>query len=83
MATKIWHRLLFDQADYKLLTELDKLIDRPRSGKSVRKLFEACFHPRGIKELAAPKELRIVAAMYNLLDTFEQGGERFRRCTMK
>ena len=75
MATKIWHRLLFDQADYKLLTELDKLIDRPRSGKSVRKLFEACFHPRGIKELAAPKELRIVAAMYNLLDTFEQGGE--------
>ncbi len=58
---------LFDDADEQLLNELDSLFASPESDQLVSPLFEECFHPRGIKELAAPEALRIAVAVFRLL----------------
>ncbi len=72
---KLLDKLLFDKADYGLLNTLSEIINGSRSQKQLRKLFEPCFHPRGIKELAAPKEIRIITAMLDLLESQEQTPE--------
>ncbi|MDD3118684.1 MAG: hypothetical protein PHQ27_05870 [Victivallales bacterium] len=72
---KLLHRLLFDKADYTLANNLEELIHGSRSQKQLRKLFDPCFHPRGIKELAAPMEIRVITAMLSLLDSHDQTPE--------
>ncbi len=62
--------LWYDKADYKLLEVLDEIISRGKH-KSFRRLFEPSLHPRGIKELAAPQEVRIVYAMLKVLESVE------------
>jgi hypothetical protein len=70
---------LYDKADYQLLNELDAIISGEHPGKHLRRLFEPCLHPRGIKELPAPKELRIVYAMLKLLESLEHSDKAVER----
>lgn len=66
-------RLFYDEEDYLLLEIVNKILARGKNPKLLRKLFEPGLHPRGIKELAAPKSLRIASAMIELLGTLEHG----------
>jgi len=43
-------------------------------------LFDPYLHPRGVKEMAAPKSLRLACAVVDLLRTLE-GGRRRSACT--
>ena len=61
---------LFDDADEQLLNELDSLFASPESDQLVSPLFEECFHPRGIKELAAPVKRCSLFSFYKLYFTF-------------
>ena len=67
------YRLFYDENDYQLLEIVNKILSRGKNPTLLRRLFEPGLHPRGIKELAAPKSLRIASAMIDLLGTFEHG----------
>ncbi len=71
-------RLFYDKNDYRLLEIVNKILARRKNPSMLRRLFEPGLHPRGIKELAAPRSLRIASAMIDLLDTFEHGSSRER-----
>lgn len=70
MFKELLKSIRYDSADYKLLAELDEIIAGNRR-KQLNKLCHASLHPRGIKELASPKELRILYAMIKVLDSSE------------
>ena len=67
------YRLFYDENDYRLLEIVNKILAQGKNPTLLRRLFEPGLHPRGIKELAAPKSLRIASAMIDLLGTFEHG----------
>ncbi|NOY75976.1 MAG: hypothetical protein GXP32_09345 [Kiritimatiellaeota bacterium] len=66
-------RFLFDDGDYELFEFLDQAIEKNKSKKYLKRLFDPYLHPHGIKELAAPREDRIAYAMINLLGSLEAG----------
>lgn len=63
--------ILYEKADYELVDALGEIIGGARPQKHRRRLFDPYLHPRGIKELAARKEIRLVYAMLKLLDSAE------------
>ncbi|PID58101.1 hypothetical protein CSB45_05275 [candidate division KSB3 bacterium] len=65
--------LLFDQEDHELVRMVNEVLSLDRPGKSFKKLLGPYLHPHGIKEMAAPKELRIAYAMIHLLDALNVG----------
>ena len=76
--------LFFDPEDYELLELVNRLLlgkaavvagrsPRHQGRGSLRKLFDPYLHPRGIKEMAAPRTLRVAAALVDLLDSLELG----------
>ena len=65
-------KLFFDAADYDLIETVDKILLRDKRQQHLRKLFDPYLHPRGIKEMGAPKFLRIAYAMIDLLESLEQ-----------
>ncbi len=67
------YRLFYDENDYRLLEIVNKILSRGKSPTLLRRLFEPGLHPRGIKEMAAPRSFRIASAMIDLLGTFEHG----------
>lgn len=67
------YRLYYDEGDYRLLEIVNKILTRGKNPTLLRRLFEPGLHPRGIKEQAAPKSLRIAFAMIDLLGTLEHG----------
>jgi hypothetical protein len=69
---------MFDQQDHELLTMVNEVLNRERSRKYLKNLFDPYLHPNGLKELAEPKEMRIAYAMINLLDTLQVGGAQER-----
>ncbi|MDD5699256.1 MAG: hypothetical protein PHH77_11625 [Victivallaceae bacterium] len=66
--------LLYSAADRALVQKLDDLKSQ-RDGKDVFALFAPYFHPRGIKELAASREIRLLASMLKLIDNLDQQHE--------
>jgi len=62
-------RFFYDRDDYNLLAEVDALKAADAAGKKkyLRRLLDPYLHPRGIKELAAPRAIRLVYAMSRLL----------------
>jgi len=72
------NKLLFDNQDRMLLKIVDDVRARDRSRGELKRLFNPYMHPRGIKELAAVRSLRIAHAVVNVLDSLEMGsaGER-------
>ncbi|PJB45733.1 MAG: hypothetical protein CO108_06800, partial [Deltaproteobacteria bacterium CG_4_9_14_3_um_filter_63_12] len=73
MAGRSQHRLYYDADDYRLLEIVNKILTRGKNPRLLRKLFEPGLHPRGIKEMAAPRALRIASAMIDLLGTLQSG----------
>ncbi len=70
---QLFAKIFFDKNDFQLLDIVDDVLERGSSSQTLRSLLGEHMHPHGIKELAAPRGLRIAYAIASLLDTFEQG----------
>src|SRR5512133_1375640 len=66
-------RLLFDERDRELLRIVRDVVSKPGSLRDLENLLYPYLHPRGIKELAAPRALRIAYAVVHLLESLEVG----------
>jgi hypothetical protein len=66
-------RWLFDERDRELLRIVRDLARKGGSRKDLKSLLYPYLHPRGIKELAAPRALRIAYAIVHLLESLEGG----------
>jgi hypothetical protein len=66
-------RLYFDSNDYTLLRIVNDVLDRSPQSASIRSLLASFMHPHGIKEMAAPRVLRIAYAIASLLGSLEAG----------
>lgn len=65
-------RLCFDREDHALLRIVDDVLARGGSS-SLKRLLAPYLHPHGIKEMAAPRGLRIAYATIHLLGSLEAG----------
>ncbi len=70
--------IFFDKNDYELLRIVNDVLVRGSKTEALRSLLSEHMHPHGIKEMAAPKGLRIAYAIAGLLGSFEQGNPRDR-----
>ncbi|MDY0163576.1 hypothetical protein [Desulfobotulus sp.] len=70
---KTWHSLLFDAADHHLLEIVQDIRNRKKERKHLRQRIGPYLHPRGIKEMAASRELRMAYATVHLLDSLDAG----------
>ena len=72
--------IFFDKNDYQLLTIVQDVLERRGRTKELRSLLVEHMHPHGIKEMAAPRGLRIAYAIAGLLGSFEKGlaGDRIK-----
>ena len=68
------NRLLFDGRDHQLIGIVNDVLGRDKARHYTRKLVYPYLHPRGIKEMAESKGLRIAFAVIHLLKSLE-GGE--------
>ena len=64
--------IFFDKDDYQLLSVVKDVLDKGQS-RDLRSLLVEHMHPHGIKEMAAPRGLRIAYAIASLLGSFEKG----------
>lgn len=71
-------RLFFDPPDYELLSIVNEVLNRHGSRRQIKNLFTPHLHPNGIKEMAAPKDLRVAYAVIHLLDSLQTGRARDR-----
>ena len=69
---------LFDKEDHALLVIVNEVLGRDRSRGHLKNLLNPYLHPHGIKEMAAPKELRIAYAVIHLLNSLEVGKAKDR-----
>ncbi len=65
--------IFFDTFDYELLRIVNDVLDRGDKSRVLRSLLDDYMHPQGIKEMAAPRGLRIAYAVASLLGSFEKG----------
>ncbi len=65
--------LLFDAADHELLKAVDEALSGTPTKGGAPPDFAVDLHPRGIRELAEPRAVRMTRTMLRLLDTFEAG----------
>ncbi len=66
-------RILFDRRDYALVNMVNKMISQDKDMLHSQRRYFHYFHPRGIKELAESKGLRIAYAVIHLLESLESG----------
>ncbi len=66
-------KIYFDHQDHELLSMIQDVANRDEMRMHFENILNPYFHPRGIKEMAAPKEIRIAYAMINLLTSLEVG----------
>ena len=69
---------LFDRHDHELLGIVNQALSRTHTRNYLKNLFDPYLHPNGIKEMAAPRELRIAYAVIHLLDALEVGAAEDR-----
>lgn len=65
--------IFFDKNDHELLDIVNEVLDSGSQAQSLRSLLIEHMHPQGIKEMAAPRGLRIAYAIAGLLGSFERG----------
>ncbi len=70
--------IFFDSYDYQLLNIVQEVLEKGSRSKELRSLLVEHMHPHGIKEMAAPRGLRIAYAIASLLGSFEKGRARDR-----
>ena len=51
------YKLFYDEDDYRLLKMIRRIVSDGKNPLVLRRLFDADLHPRGIKELAAPRSV--------------------------
>ena len=68
------NRLLFDKRDHQLINIVNDVLGKDKIHHYTRKLVYPYLHPRGIKEMAESKGLRIAFSLIHLLKSLE-GGE--------
>jgi len=66
-------KLFFDKSDHRLLSIVNDMITGDSSQQNDQRRFFHYFHPRGIKEMAESKGLRIAYAVIHLLASLERG----------
>lgn len=66
-------KIHFDHQDHELLSMIQDVANRDEMRVHFENILNPYFHPRGIKEMAAPREMRIAYAMINLLTSLEVG----------
>lgn len=66
-------KILFDHRDYELLGLVNNVLDQNESFVYLKNLLYPYLHPRGIKEMAASRGLRIAYSAVRLLDSLEIG----------
>ena len=73
-------KIFFDHRDHELLNIVREVVSRSGQTRALRSLLVEYMHPQGIKEMAAPRGLRIAYSIAGLLDSFEQGlpGDRIK-----
>ncbi len=69
----LFGKLFFDKNDHQLLHIVDDVLERGNKSQTLRSLLSEHMHPQGIKEMAAPRGLRIAYAIASLLGSFEKG----------
>lgn len=75
--------IFFDKNDYELLEMVNEVLGRRKMPDSISTLTAAYMHPHGIKELSAPRGLRIAFAVVNLLESFETGTSEERLSNLR
>lgn len=70
--------IFFDAYDYQLLNIVREVLEKGSRSKELHSLLVEHMHPHGIKEMAAPRGLRIAYAIASLLGSFEKGRARDR-----
>jgi hypothetical protein len=66
-------RVFFDRRDHALLRIVNQALEDGCAGNALQQSFYPYFHPRGIKELAESRGLRVAYAMAHLLNSLEVG----------
>jgi hypothetical protein len=66
-------KLFFDKRDHRLLSIVNDMISGDASQLNDQRRFFHYFHPRGVKEMAESKGLRIAYAVIHLLASLERG----------
>ncbi len=66
-------KLFFDKRDHRLISMVNDMIASDSSQQDDQRRFFHYFHPRGIKEMAESKGLRIAYAVIHLLASLERG----------
>ena len=66
-------KIYFDRKDYELLGIVNDVCSRDTSFSYLKNLLYPYLHPRGIKEMAASRALRIAYAVVRLLESLEAG----------
>ncbi|HCF05058.1 MAG TPA: hypothetical protein DEU72_02270 [Desulfomicrobiaceae bacterium] len=76
--------LFFDPQDHALLELVEDVLSRASRPRSLSSLMAPALHPHGIKELAAPRGLRIAYAVASLLGSLagDKAPERLAALTM-
>jgi len=76
-------RILFDHRDYDLLGIVNDVLNRKTSLIYLKNLLYPYMHPRGIKEMAASRGLRMAYAAVHLLESLEVGKARDRLTALR
>lgn len=66
-----------------MLEMVNDILARGKDASQMRRLFDPYLHPRGIKELGAPKSFRIASAMIDLLGTLDSGNPEERLSALR
>jgi len=72
--------IFFDKNDNQVLQIVNNVLERGPQSLAIRPLLVEHMHPHGIKEIAAPRGLRIAYAIVSLLGSLEKGlaGDRIK-----
>ncbi len=72
--------IFFDKNDYQLLGVVNDVLEKGSESKDLRSLLVEHMHPHGIKEMAAPRGVRIAYDIAGLLGSLEKGkaGDRIK-----
>ncbi|MFO8110889.1 MAG: hypothetical protein R6T92_00115 [Desulfosalsimonadaceae bacterium] len=76
-------RFFFDQRDHDLLLIVNEMIKGDKSILHDQRRFFHHLHPRGIKEMAESKGLRIAYAVIHLLESLQEGQVDNRICALR
>lgn len=77
-SVRIVPAIYFDSRDYNLLRIVNGMVSGERSRLEIQRRLFHFFHPRGIKEMAESRGLRIAYAVVHLLESLEFGQMQHR-----